>query len=63
MNEKHPLEEIKEKEIESNLTAKSKYDLCKQCDYLNEFKFCKQCGCFMPLKVFVPGATCPINKW
>ena len=31
--------------------------------YLKAIKQCKKCGCFMPLKVNVPGAKCPVNKW
>lgn len=37
--------------------------LCKQCSNLNKLNFCKLCGCFMPAKVRIPQAACPILKW
>jgi hypothetical protein len=37
--------------------------LCKQCSNLNKMNFCKLCGCFMPAKVRIPQAACPILKW
>ncbi len=36
---------------------------CKKCPELNQFKFCRQCGCHMPLKVRIKSARCPIGKW
>lgn len=44
-------------------TAEDRYKICKSCDQLNKIKFCKQCGCFMPLKVKIAVVECPLNKW
>lgn len=24
---------------------------------------CKECGCWLPIKVRMPSAECPLNKW
>ena len=37
--------------------------ICESCENLNEIKFCKICGCFMPLKTKMWWKICPINKW
>jgi hypothetical protein len=44
-------------------TAESRYDICKKCDKLNTFKFCKECKCFMPAKTKLLNASCPLKKW
>jgi hypothetical protein len=36
---------------------------CKECDKLNNAKFCVECGCFMPAKVRIPIVACPLGKW
>jgi hypothetical protein len=36
---------------------------CKACDNLNKANFCKECGCFMPVKVRFKSSQCPIGKW
>ena len=41
----------------------SRMEICQSCDNLNEMKFCKLCGCFMPLKTKMFSQTCPANKW
>lgn len=41
-----------------------RYSICLECPELIDLtKQCKQCGCFMPLKVKLEVATCPLNKW
>lgn len=37
--------------------------ICKECPHLNRLNICRQCGCFMPAKVRIPEAHCPILKW
>jgi len=45
-------------------TAKTRYEICLQCPKLIQVtKQCKECGCFMQLKVKLREATCPIGKW
>lgn len=39
-------------------------DICLDCDrLLKATKQCKECGCFMALKVKIQGAVCPLSKW
>jgi len=38
-------------------------NICKTCDRISIFKFCKECNCFMPLKTYLNWATCPLEKW
>lgn len=39
-------------------------EICKECDRFNGLlKVCKECGCFMPGKTLLKGASCPLNKW
>ena len=46
------------------LRPAEKYAFCLECDRFKRLtKRCKECGCFMPLKVRVPGLHCPIGKW
>jgi hypothetical protein len=48
----------------SRASAKDRMDICKQCDRLfAPSKTCKECGCFMSIKVWVPFASCPLGKW
>jgi anaerobic ribonucleoside-triphosphate reductase len=37
--------------------------LCNRCVNLTKLNVCKKCGCFMPAKVRLSGAECPIGKW
>lgn len=45
----------------SNLV--NRIETCKSCPELNSLNMCKQCGCFMPLKVRIKSAECPLKKW
>lgn len=40
-----------------------RYSICKQCENLNNLKFCKKCNCFMPLKTLITISECPVGKW
>ena len=41
----------------------NRIEICKSCPELNSLNFCKQCGCFMPVKVRIKSAECPLKKW
>ena len=44
--------------------ANKRLDICLGCDRLiKATKPCKECGCFMALKVKLQGAVCPLGKW
>ena len=37
---------------------------CRSCEEFETLTSrCKQCGCFMPIKVKIPGQECPLKKW
>ena len=43
---------------------KSRFQLCSECpELIQTTKQCKECGCFMTLKVKLEAAKCPIGKW
>jgi hypothetical protein len=44
--------------------AQERLDVCLECPSLiHATKQCKECGCFMALKVKLKEATCPLGKW
>ena len=46
------------------ITAKDRYLICKSCEsFQHLIKICSQCGCFMPAKVTLAAANCPLGKW
>ena len=48
----------------SEYESQSRLDMCNECDSLIKLtKQCKECGCFMPLKVKLKNARCPLSKW
>lgn len=41
-----------------------RYSICESCDRLTAVtKQCRECGCFMKLKVKLAEAVCPLGKW
>lgn len=49
--------------IESRVNRRKKLLKCKSCEeYKTAIKICNICKCFMPLKVNIPGDTCPLGK-
>ena len=52
------------KELLDNPVAKERFEHCIQCSSFNQITSqCRNCGCFMRAKVFLPNAQCPENKW
>ena len=44
--------------------AQGRMSICASCpELVGLTKQCKQCGCFMPAKVKLEAATCPLGKW
>ena len=44
--------------------SKKRLDICKVCErYDSIFGRCKECRCFMRLKVKFSKSRCPLNKW
>jgi hypothetical protein len=45
-------------------TAAQRLQLCQECPKLVRLtRQCTECGCFMPAKVKLPNASCPLEKW
>ncbi len=45
-------------------TATDRLAICEQCPSLIKLTSqCKECGCFMKLKVKLQKAACPLGKW
>jgi len=42
---------------------RSRKKLCEDCDRLSKIRTCKECGCFIDLKVKYSQSTCPKGKW
>jgi len=42
---------------------KMRLSICKECEFYTGLEQCAQCGCFMPVKVMLPHASCPVGKW
>lgn len=42
---------------------KRRLDMCNECPELMATKQCRKCGCFMPAKVQLEHAVCPLGKW
>jgi hypothetical protein len=44
--------------------AGKRYSICESCpSFLSLTHQCKECGCFMKMKVKLADATCPLGKW
>lgn len=43
---------------------KTRWEICLGCEHLfRQTSTCKQCGCFMQVKTWMPDQKCPIDKW
>lgn len=43
--------------------SEERRQVCQSCDQLSTYNICNQCGCFMPMKVKLAAAKCPLQKW
>lgn len=50
-------------EYAENPIALDRWNVCKECPELMLTGQCKQCGCFMKMKIKLKEATCPLQKW
>lgn len=45
-------------------SSNARLEICEVCPSLLKLTHqCKECGCFMKLKVKLETATCPLGKW
>jgi hypothetical protein len=50
--------------IADKKTAVERFEVCLECPQLMRPTYsCRECGCFMRIKVKVQRARCPLNKW
>jgi len=44
--------------------AQARYNICKSCNnFIPAVHLCRQCGCYMKLKVKLISAECLLKKW
>jgi len=44
--------------------AEKRLAVCKQCERYNEKNHtCRECGCYLKIKAYVPIFKCPLHKW
>ena len=47
-----------------NAEEGARFAVCQECpELIKTTNQCKQCGCFMKLKVKLKEAKCPLDKW
>lgn len=53
---------VPERESRSDLIA-TRLGICSQCPKLTDVSVCRECGCYMPVKVLFRGVKCPLEHW
>jgi hypothetical protein len=51
------------KDENSEYSVAFRIKTCNSCEHLTKLKVCSKCGCFMPAKVRMKRAECPILLW
>ena len=46
-----------------NETRLERIKICESCENLTKLKTCQECGCFMPIKIWLKMSKCPLDKW
>jgi len=50
--------------INKETRSQERLAVCKECPELfGPLNNCRQCGCFMNIKVRIYSSTCPLGKW
>lgn len=49
--------------IDRRATARARFAVCKRCPEFKAVSRCARCGCFMPVKVWITEAVCPLGHW
>lgn len=64
LGDTRPTDLLKPSEYGDDEVARSRYAICLECPRLiRTTKQCRECGCFMQLKVKLRDAVCPVGKW
>ena len=53
---------VPERESRSDVIA-DRLDACSRCPALTKLSVCRECGCYMPVKVLFRGVSCPSGRW
>jgi hypothetical protein len=43
------------------MLIREKKEICNTCEHKSKNDFCNNCGCYIPLKVYV--SDCELGKW
>jgi hypothetical protein len=62
-HDKEHKNEVREREKVSKSLRQQRIEICNSCKKMTAFKFCKACGCFLPVKTYLKFAECPLDKW
>lgn len=58
-----PWDIVTQPKVDQDLSEK-RLSTCLECpELIQATKQCKQCGCFMSMKVRLEKAACPLGKW
>lgn len=64
LGDTRPWDLMKPEERVSDEIESTRFSICMDCpELIKVTNQCKQCGCFMKLKVKLKSSTCPIGNW
>lgn len=49
--------------LDKEVNSLKRFAICKTCPELKALNRCRQCGCFMNIKVRIYTSKCPLGKW
>ena len=50
--------------LNKTVRSQARLDICKACpELIGPLNNCRQCGCFMNIKVRIYSSQCPLGKW
>jgi len=59
-----PWDALKVANYSTEAEAQNRWSICEECPrLLKATSQCKECGCFMRIKVKLKEAVCPLGKW
>ena len=52
-----------DRHVKNHSVSEDRLKICQSCEFYKVTTQCGKCGCFMPLKVKLAEARCPVGKW